>query len=502
MDGWGIGDEWEHNPIFLAPTPTIDDLIKNQPHTIIGAAGTKVGLTMGHQGSSEIGHYTIGAGRNVLLPQTMLSQAVKTGEIFKNQAYLEAFKKAKANDSGVHFFGLLSDKGVHGYDETLHALLEMAVKNQIKPDKINIHVISDGRDTSPKEVKKYLERLVKKQKELGLDVSSIKTIIGRWWIMDRDHRWERVEKSFNAITYAQSQYKAKTVDEAIDQAYERGETDEFITPIVINDYQGVAKGDIVINFNYRVDRAIEISQAFVEEEFEGFKRAQGKPDVHYVATTEYYKGLDTPIAFQRPEVKNSLGEVLAKKGLTQLRISETEKWVYLTTIFNSMREEPFENEDRILIPSDKVATYDLKPEMKAIEIAETVVKKLQEQKYDVIIVNFANPDILGHTGIKKAVIVGIETVDKAVGMVLDEINKQKGVAIITADHGDAEICWDCKVDQSHTAHTASDVPFFLVGAGNVKLKPNGILADIAPTILDLLNIEKPEEMTGESLIKK
>ncbi|MFA6215690.1 MAG: 2,3-bisphosphoglycerate-independent phosphoglycerate mutase [Patescibacteria group bacterium] len=502
LDGWGIGDEWEHNPIFLAPTPVIDSLIKNYPNTVIGAAGTKIGLTLGHQGSSEIGHYIIGAGRNVLLPQTIITHAIATGKIFKNPVYLKAFRLAKKNKSNVHFLGLLSDKGVHSYDITLHALLEMAIKNKINPNKINIHVFSDGRDTEPKMARHYLKRLTEKLNELKIKTSVIKTIIGRIWAMDRDHRWERVEKTFNALVYGQAKYQAKTVSQAVDRAYRRQENDEFIQPTIINSYQGMKKNDVVINFNYRLDREIEISQALTETEFEGFSRAGGKPAIHYVAATKYYKDLKAPAAFVLPEVKNCLGEVLSQAGKKQLRISETEKWVYLTTILNAMKEKPFPGEDRILIPSDKVETYDLKPEMKAKEIAQTAVKKLKENKYDVIIVNFANPDILGHTGVKKAIITGIKTVDEAVGLVLDQIKKQKGVAIITADHGDAELCWDCQANQPHTAHTAADVPLFLVGVGRVKLKPNGILADIAPTILDLLKVKKPKEMTGTSLISR
>jgi len=502
MDGWGIGDEWEHNPIFLAPTPIIDNLVKNYPNTVIGAAGTKIGLTIGHQGSSEIGHYILGAGRNVLLPQTMITQAIATEQIFKNQTYLNAFEFAQKKKSDVHFMGLLSDKGVHSYDITLQALLRMAIKNKIKPQRLKIHVFSDGRDTEPKMVKHYLKRLAKVQGELKIKIPLIKTLIGRWWAMDRDHRWERIEQTFNTIAYGQGKYKAKTPAKAIFSAYQRKETDEFISPTIIGDYSGLEKNDVLINFNYRVDRAIEITQAFVEKNFEGFTRAGGQPEIYYVATTDYYKELKAPIAFYRQKVKNSLGEVLSQAGLKQLRISETEKWVYLTTIFNGMQEEPFVGEDRILVPSDKVATYDLKPKMKALEIASTVVKKLKEKKYDLIIINFANPDILGHTAIKKAIMIGIQTVDKAVGLVLAEIKKQKGIALITADHGDAELCWDNNANQPHTAHTASDVPFFLVGAGKIKLRPNGILADVAPTVLDLLGLKKPKEMTGKSLVQK
>lgn len=510
MDGFGIGKEWEHNPIFLAKTPVLDSLLEKYPNTEIGAAGTKVGLPLGHQGSSEIGHLIMGAGRNVLLPQTLVSTAVKTGEIFQNKAYKKAFEEAKKNHGSIHLMGLLSDKGVHAYDTFCHALLLMAKKERMEK-KVFIHVFADGRDVAPKSVEQYLERLHKKQEELEITQPLVATIMGRYFAMDRDHRWERIEQAYRAIIQGRSDYHAHSAIEAVEKAYARGETDEFIKPTVIVNEKGeplakIEKGDSVIHFNYRVDRASELTEAFTEDHFEGFPREKGKPRVAYVATTEYFEGIKALIAFKRSEVKNTLGEVIAVHKLTQLRISETEKWVYLTKIFNGLKEVVYPGENRVLIPSDKVATYDLAPKMQALKIAAIAKKKISASEFDTIFINFANPDMLGHTGIKEAIIKGIETVDEAVGEVVEAVLAQSGTVLITADHGDAELCYDETCGQPHTAHTAADVPFILVSANEklrkAELRPNGILADIAPTMLELLHLKKPAEMTGTSLILK
>lgn len=504
MDGWGIGKEWENNPIFLAPTPNIDRLLAEYPHVEIGAAGTKVGLTIGHQGSSEIGHYIMGAGRNVLLPQMEISKAIDDGSFFENKILRELVEEVAKSGKRLHLMGLLSDKGVHSYDRICHALLRMAARAGVKD--VVVHVFSDGRDVGPKTVEEYLKRLEEKFAEFG--VGRVGSIMGRWWAMDRDHRWERVERAYLTVTEGRGLRRAKDVWEAVREAYGRGETDEFIEPTVIEE-EGqprgvVSEGDGVCFFNYRVDRAIELTQAFVEEEFEGFPREKFLP-TRFTAMTEYYEGIDAPVAFRRKPVKNCLGEVLSRAGLKQLRISETEKWVYLTTIFNGMEEEAFWGEERILIPSDKVATYDLAPRMQTIKIARTVAEKMANGFGEVYIMNFANPDILGHTANKEAVIEGIKTVDEGVGIVIDEVIRQNGVALVTADHGDAELIFDEDTGQPHTSHTSSDVPFILVGnqteIKGADLRDNAILADIAPTVLDLLGIKKPREMTGASIIE-
>ena len=488
MDGWGIGHDDQHNPIFLAKTPTIDHLCATYSNTIIGAAGVHVGLTPGHQGSSEIGHMIIGAGRNALLPQTQIKQATESGEIKKLPVYKKALKGAKR----VHLMGLLSDKGVHAYDETCHTLLEMCKEHKIP--EVYIHVISDGRDVMPKTVKKYLARL-------GKDIDKVASIQGRYWIMDRDQRWERVKKAYRMLTQGIATREAKTANDAVEQAYKNEETDEFIKPTLIKKEGVFRDGDVVINFNYRVDRAIEITQALVEKQFGHFPR-ETKPKIKYIALTNYYEGIPCDFAFERPIIKNCIGEVLSKEHLTQFRCTETEKWAYLTKIFNGLIEDPFPGEVRKLIPSDKVATYDLKPEMQAMEIAKAVANHLHEKSFDVYFINFANPDMLGHTGNKKAIIKGIQTVDTALNLVYEAVLNQNGRMLITSDHGDAEVCWDDDECQPHTSHTDSHVPFIFIDENNkqAKLREDGILADIAPTMLKLLKIKKPAQMTGSSII--
>lgn len=495
MDGWGIGNDDAHNPIFLADTPNIDHLLATYANTIIGAAGEFIGLPPGHQGSSEIGHLIIGAGRNVLLPQTQIKQATKNGDIDKNPAYLESLKKRRGENSALHIFGLLSDMGVHAYDETCHALLRLAKEKGVPDEKIFIHVITDGRDVMPKTAKTYLDRL----KKVG--IGRIADIQGRYWAMDRDHRWDRVEKAYNLFTSGRAEFKADDAHQAVDSAYKRGETDEFIKPTLITEGAHFQDDDVVWNFNYRVDREIEITEALIEADFKAFKRAVW-PKINYVAMTDYYKGISCPVAFSREEPRNTLGEVLAGSHLTSFRCTETEKWPYLTKIFNGLREDPFPGEVRKLFPSDKVATYDEKPEMQAMKIAKEVGMHLHEKSFDVYMINFANPDILGHTGNKEAVIKGVETVDKAVGLVYEELLNRDGIMIVTADHGDAEIIYDPESGQPHTSHTDSHVPFIYVDEKNkdAALRENGALKDVAPTMLELLGIKKPEEMTGASII--
>lgn len=487
LDGWGIGHEDEHNPIYLARTPTLDNLHHNYPHTILGAAGKAVGLPEGHQGSSEIGHLIIGAGRNVLLPQTEITAATASGALENNPVYTTALKNAKR----VHILGLLSDKGVHAYDETCHALIKMCKAQQIP--EIYLHVITDGRDVPPQSAKYYLKRL-------GADLAKVATLQGRYYAMDRDQRYERVQAAYELFTQGKAKRLAADALNAVDLAYQNGETDEFISPTLLKP-EGIFKtGDVVINFNYRVDREIEITQALVEPNFSGFPRTVW-PKVHYIAMTNYYQSIPCPYAFKRLEIKNSLGEVLSQVGLSQLRCTETEKWPYLTKIFNGLREAPFPGEVRELLPSDKIATYDLKPEMQALPIAKTIVQNLHAKKHDVYFINFANPDILGHTGNKTAIIKGIETVDLAMNLIYEEVLNQNGILLITADHGDAEICWDKVTEQPHTSHTDNDVPFIYVDESNLNAKLQaGSLKDVAPTILALLKLSQPEEMTGKNLI--
>jgi len=482
IDGWGIGTDDKHNAIFLAKTPNIDQLLQTYPNAPIGAAGEHIGLAPGHQGSSEMGHMIIGAGRNVLLPQTQAQEEDYT----KNMALLNALAKTKR----LHLIGLCSDKGVHSYLETGLKFLRLAKEQGIK--EIYWHVIADGRDTPPKSVKQFIKQIDCK----------FATLMGRWWIMDRDKNYDRIEVAYNTLLLGQALFKAQNIKTAVDKAYQRGEIDELIKPTLINKDGIIKAGDTVLNFNYRVDREIEITKAFCEPEFTEFSRPKHWQKINYVALTEYYHGMPCPAMIKKEHPKKILSEVLAERGYQQLKIAETEKWVYVTKCFNAMHEKPFKNEERILIPSDKVATFDEKPEMKAKEIADTFVKNIAKKKFDVFVMNFANPDMVGHTGNQPAIIQACETVDQAIGLVYKACQKNNAILLITADHGDAEINYDAKNQQPHTYHTDNFVPFILVNdtQKNKKILETGALKDIAPTILKLLNIPVPAEMTGRNLI--
>lgn len=513
LDGWGIGKKRRGNAIHVARTPNYDRLVKEYPFVAIGAAGESVGLKKGHQGASEIGHFIMGCGRDNALPQYTVYKAFKSRAFLKNKAFLRAMRHVKRNNSTLHLAGLLSDKGVHSYDETCFALIEMARKNGVKD--LVVHVITDGRDTTAYEAKKYIRRLqrVLKKNRIG----RIGTVIGRYWIMDRDKRWNRVEKGYNALVKGVGSHKVKNAIEAIEKVYSIAkqekkahekfvESDEFIKPTIIVDKKGkpvgkVKDNDAFIWFNFRTDRSIEITQAFVEPRFNKFKREKRR--VLFVCMMEYYKGVPALVALKKIHPKKTVGEILSRHNLKQLRIAETEKWIYLTTIFNGMREKPFKGEERILIRSDKVPTYDLKPKMKAEKITEKTVKAINSKKYDAIFVNYANADILTHTGKMKAVVKGLETVDKGLGKVAKAAKKADAVALITADHGGAEEMLS-ESGKPHIHHTASKIPFILVSE-DPKLKRaklrKGSLKDIAPTILHLMGIKKPSQMTGKNLIK-
>lgn len=516
LDGWGIAPPGKGNAISLAKTPNMDYLWKNYPHTEIGAGGEAIGLWKGHQGSSEIGHFIIGAGRNVYLPQGIMAHAVSSKEIFKNKAYLAAMKYTKKNNSTLHLAGLMSDKGVHNYDIVTHALIEMAAKNRLKD--VVIHFFTDGRDTEPYEAKTYLKRLEKVMKKFKL--GRIGTVMGRYWIMDRDHRWDRVEKGYKAMIFGEAEFHAKSAKEAIDNAYRRCkeakarnedfvESDEFIKPTVIADKNNNPVGrikdkDAVIWVNFRTDRAIEPTQSFVEPKFTHFDRGK-KLDIYFVCTFKYYDGVPAPHAFEKIIPKNTIGEIISKARLKQFRVTETEKWIYVTTIFSGMHEEPFPGEDRLLIPSDKIPTYDLKPKMHTLDIAKAAIDAINSDKYELIVMNFNNPDIIGHTGKIPAVIIGIEECDKGVGMVVDAVRKKGGLAIVSADHGNAEAMLT-KDGKPNTHHTANNVPFIIVDDDpkykSCKLRKGGGIKDVTLTILEILGINKPKEMTGKSLILK
>ncbi len=499
LDGWGIGTDDAHNAIFQANTPTIDYFLANYPNKAIGAAGPHIGLPDGHPGSTEMGHMIMGAGRDLLLPQMQLLNAISTGELRNNKAIVTAMKKAKQGNGRLHLLGLLSDGGIHTYDTACHEL--MAIAKEYDIPEVYVHIIGDGRDAPPKSISKYVHVL--QNKMATVDNAKVASLQGRWWVMDRDHRWERIEAAYKLMVLGEGLHTAHTINEAIDAAYTRGESDEFIQPTVIDPNGNMRDGDVVINFNFRIDREIEITQALIEEDFTHFERRDW-PKLHYVGMSKYYEEMKAPTALERIELKakNILGEVLSDRGYKQLRLTETEKWVYVTKIFNVMREDPFPGEERILIPSDKVATYDLKPEMQAMSIAKEAVKHLNAKAFDTYVINFPNADMLGHTGNHEAAMRGIEVIDAALNVIFQELQQQNGIMIITADHGDAEVMWDEEWNSPHTFHTDSYVPFILIDEQrkHMQLRDAGALKDCAPTILDLLGEEIPEEMTGTSLL--
>lgn len=499
VDGWGLSENEEGNAAKVADTPNLDKLIKEYPHTELDASGEEVGLPEGQMGNSEVGHLNIGAGRIVYQDFTRISKAIKDGDFFKNQVLKAALENALKNDKALHLMGLLSDGGVHSHINHLYALLEMAKKHGL--DKVYVHAILDGRDVPPRSALQYIDALEDKFKELG--IGKIATVSGRYYTMDRDKRWERIEKSYRAMVLGEGE-EASSAKEAVEQSYGKDTSDEFVLPTVIknegNPLAAVQPGDSVIFYNFRADRARQITRAFVDEDFDGFDRPGGRLGVYYVCMTEYDATIKAPVAFPPLNLKNTLGEVLAHNGIKQLRIAETEKYAHVTFFFNGGVEEENPGEDRILIPSPKVATYDMQPEMSANEVTDRVIAEIESGKYDVIILNYANPDMVGHTGDMNAAVKAMEALDSCIGKVIDSIKEAGGVAIITSDHGNCEKMRD-ESGKPHTAHTSDKVPLILVGLGDVKLRENGALRDIAPTMLKILNLQKPQEMTGQSLIK-
>ena len=498
LDGWGIGKEYEGNAIHLANTPNFNRLINEYPFTKLEASGRAVGLPEGQMGNSEVGHLNIGSGRIVYQELTNISKNIEEGLFFHKKEFLEAISNVKKNNSKLHIMGLVSNGGVHSHNTHLYALLELAKKQGVK--EVYVHAFLDGRDVPPTIGKEHLMELEEKMKEIG--VGEIATVSGRYYAMDRDKRWERTKLSYNAMVLGKGKKDFSSV-EAISKSYREGITDEFVIPTVITkDGEPIAtidSGDSIIFFNFRPDRARQITRAIVDEDFNGFDREK-IVDSFFVTMTEYDKTIENVhIAFKAEKPENTLGEYISSLGMKQLRIAETEKYAHVTFFFNGGREEPYEYEDRALIPSPKVATYDLKPEMSAIEVKEEVLNRLNMDEYHLIILNFANPDMVGHTGVIDAAVKAVETVDSCLGEIIDLLVEKGGKALITADHGNAESLIDEKDNSPITAHTINKVPLIVVGEGDIKLK-EGILADLAPTILDMMNLEKPKEMTGKSLI--
>lgn len=496
LDGYGYSANTEGNAIYAAKTPVMDKLLEKYPHTLINASGLDVGLPNGQMGNSEVGHTNIGAGRIVYQELTRITKAIGDGDFFENDAFLKAVENCKKHGSALHIYGLLSDGGVHSHITHMFALLELAKRSGLT--KVFVHGFMDGRDVSPTSGIEYVKQLEDKMKELG--VGKIGTLSGRYYAMDRDNRWERVEKAYAALVYGEG-VKENSAVEAIQKSYDAGVTDEFVVPTVISDDAKISENDSVICFNFRPDRAREITRTLVDGDFEGFKRRNGFFPVHYVCMTQYdAKMPNVDVAFKPEELKNTFGEYISNKGLSQLRIAETEKYAHVTFFFNGGVEAPYENEDRALIPSPKVATYDLKPEMSAYEVTDEVLKRINSGKYDAIILNYANCDMVGHTGVFECAVKAVETVDECMGKVIDAVLAQGGTVCVTADHGNADQMLDPVTHDVFTAHTTNPVPFIVAGT-DCELRSGGRLADIAPTMLELMKLDKPAEMTGESLIK-
>ncbi|MBC2578247.1 2,3-bisphosphoglycerate-independent phosphoglycerate mutase [Peptostreptococcus russellii] len=499
MDGFGYTPDVEGNAIALAGTPNLDALCKEYPHTLINASGLDVGLPDGQMGNSEVGHTNIGAGRVVYQDLTRITKAIEDGDFFTNKELVAAMENAK--DKSLHILGLLSDGGVHSHINHLIALLDMAKKNGLK--NVYVHAFTDGRDTDPQSAKSYVEKVQAHMDEIG--TGKFASVSGRYYAMDRDKRWERVEKAYDAIVEAKGN-TAESAIKCIEDSYAAGINDEFIVPtVILEDGKPVGKvneNDSVIFFNFRPDRAREITRAITDRKFDGFKRTLVA--TKFVCMTTYDATMeDVSVAFGPEDIVNTLGEYLSKNGKEQLRAAETEKYAHVTFFFNGGKEEAYKGEDRILVPSPKVATYDLQPEMSAYELLDKVLAAIDEDKYDFIAVNFANPDMVGHTGVMEATEKAIKTVDECVGKLFKKLLSIGGSGIITADHGNAELMIDKLTKRPITSHSTNPVPFIVVGDEfkNAELLSDGRLSDIAPTVLSMMNMEKPKEMTGHSLIK-
>lgn len=496
MDGFGINPSEYGNAIKAANTPNLDRIFSTCPTTKIGASGLNVGLPDGQMGNSEVGHTNIGAGRIVYQELTRITKSIQDGDFFENEVLKAAVENVKAKGTALHLMGLLSDGGVHSHNTHLYALLELAKRNGI--DKVYVHCFMDGRDVPPTSGKEYVKELQKKLNEIG--VGKIATVMGRYYAMDRDNRWERVAKAYDAIVNGEGVKNPDPVA-AVEESYKNDVTDEFIVPVVCAENAEVSKDDSVIFFNFRPDRARELTRTLVDPDFNGFERKKGFFPLKYVCMTQYDAAMpNVDVAFKPEKLTNTFGEYISNLGLTQLRIAETEKYAHVTFFFNGGVEKTFPGEDRVLIPSPKVATYDLQPEMSAYKVTDEVVARINSDKYDVIVLNFANCDMVGHTGVFDAAVKAVEAVDECVGRVTKAIADKGGVTLITADHGNADKMID-EDGSAFTAHTTNLVPFAVVGK-DCELRDGGRLADIAPTMLEIMGIDIPSEMTGESLIKK
>ena len=501
LDGYGLNDRTEGNAIAMANTPVMDKLMKECPFQKGYASGLAVGLPDGQMGNSEVGHMNIGAGRIIYQDLTRITKDIEDGTFFKNEELLEAMENCKKNDSDLHLFGLLSDGGVHSHLSHVYGLLEMAKQQGVS--KVYVHAFLDGRDTPPASAKGFVETLENKMAEIG--VGKVASLSGRYYAMDRDNNWDRVEKAYDSLVTGDG-IKAESATQALQESYDNGKTDEFVEPTVIcKDGQPlslVKANDSVIFFNFRPDRAREMTRAFCDDKFTGFERKTGFIPLTFVCFKDYDESIpNKKVAFKKEIIKNTFGEFLANHGKKQLRLAETEKYAHVTFFFNGGVEEPNKGEDRILVKSPKVATYDLQPEMSAPEVCDKLVDAIKSDKYDVIIINFANPDMVGHTGVQAAAVKAIETVDGCVGRAVEALKEVDGQMFICADHGNAEQLIDYETGAPWTAHTTNPVPFILVNADpKYTLRENGCLADIVPTLIQLMGMEQPAEMTGKSLL--
>ena len=500
LDGYGLNERHDANAVYEANTPVMDKLMAEYPFVKGNASGLAVGLPEGQMGNSEVGHMNMGAGRIVYQELTRITKEIADGDFFKNEALLAACKNAKENNSALHLYGLVSDGGVHSHNTHIYGLLELAKREGV--EKVYVHCFLDGRDTPPASGKGYVEELEAKMKEIG--VGEVVSVMGRYYAMDRDNRWDRVELAYKALVKGEG-VATDNIVKAIQESYDNEKTDEFVIPAYLEKdgkpYGRIQDKDSIIFFNFRPDRAREITRTFCCDDFDGFNRGK-RLDVTYVCFTEYDATIPNKlVAFHKVEITNTFGEYLAAHHMTQARIAETEKYAHVTFFFNGGVEEPNEGEDRILVKSPKVATYDLQPEMSAYEVCDKLCGAIRSDKYDVIIINFANPDMVGHTGVQEAAIKAVEAVDQCVGKAVEALKEVDGQMFICADHGNAEQLVDYETGAPFTAHTTNPVPFILVNADPAyTLREGGCLADIIPTLIELMGMEQPKEMTGKSLL--
>ena len=501
LDGWGYSEKTSYNAIHAANTPTWDRLWAQYPHTLISTSGAEVGLPADQMGNSEVGHLNLGAGRVVYQEFTRVSRSIKTGSFFKNQTLTNAVDQAIDNDKAIHILGLLSPGGVHSHECHIHAMLKLAVERGAR--RVYIHAFLDGRDTPPKSAAESLRKLDEEIRQIG--GGRLASIIGRYYAMDRDHRWPRIQAAYDLITQGKAEFQAPDGRTALEQAYGRGETDEFVQATAIVPAGGqpvqMEDGDVLIFMNYRSDRARQITRPFIEDDFDGFTREVRPRLGAFVSLTEYNKEFDIPVAFPPERLNNVFGAYISGLGLRQLRIAETEKYAHVTFFFNGGEETPFEGEDRTLIPSPNVATYDLKPEMSAFELTDRLVEAITSEQYDSIVCNYANPDMVGHTGNFEAATRAIEALDQCLARVHEAVRQAGGEMLITADHGNAEQMRSESTGQAHTAHTSNPVPFIYVGERPARMIDHGALSDVAPTMLRMMGLDIPQEMNGHPLVE-